>query len=201
VPDAKAFNRQTVHVTPRFCWWEDAMQRLFIFAMALWLAGFGTALAQTSSQATSQAQVGQPTQQAGVAPTTIAPLPPATTAGATQNQSAATQPGLPASSASSAASATDPLSVPTSTTPASGEATSGTATAGAMSASPFTNPQKAAQLPGEGANTSTQAPTAAASGGAAAGTSSNAACSTAIPTTTGASGGGGLFGAGSVGGC
>jgi hypothetical protein len=194
VPDAKAFNRQTVHVTPRFCWWEDAMQRLFIFAMALWLAGFGTALAQTSSRATSQAQVGQPTQQAGVAPTTIAPLPPATTAGATQNQSAATQPGLPASSAS-AASATDPLSVPTSTT-------SGTATAGAMSAPAFVNPQRAVQLSGEGTNTSTQAPTAsAASGGAGVGTSSNAACSTAIPTTTGASGGGGLFGAGSVGGC
>jgi hypothetical protein len=72
-----------------------------------------------------------------------------------------------------------------------------------MSASAFINPQKAAQLPGEGANTSTQAPTTSASpsGGAAAGTSFNAACSTAIPTTTGASGVGGLFGAGSVGGC
>jgi hypothetical protein len=179
------------------------MQRLFIFAMALWLAGFGAAQAQTSSQATSQAQVGQPTQQAGVAPTTIAPLPPATTAGATQNESAATQPGLPASSAS-AASDTDPLSVPTSTTSTSGGATTGTATAGTMSAPAVVNPQRAVQLPGEGTNTSTQAPTtsaSAASGGAAAGTSSNAACSTAIPTTTGASGGGGLFGAGSIGGC
>lgn len=169
------------------------MQRILILAMVMWFAGFGAGQAQTGPQANPQTVVGQPTQQAGVAPTTIAPLPPAT-------------PNYP--TAAPPASTTDPLSVPTSTTATSGETTSGetktgTASASTIGAPPFIDPQKAVQLPGEGANTSAQAPitsASAASGGAGVGTS-NAACSTAIPATTGASGGGGLFGAGSIGGC
>ena len=47
------------------------MRRMFIFAMAMWLGGFGAALAQTSSLNNSQSLIGQPTQQAGVAPTTL----------------------------------------------------------------------------------------------------------------------------------
>ena len=188
------------------------MRRMLMFAMVVWLTGIGVVQAQTSSQANSPARVGQPTQQAGVASTTMAPLPPATT-GSMPNQATATPSGSTASSSSNetpssaavsnAASASDPLSVPTSTTPTSGEVTTGAATAGAISSLPLVNPQKAVQLPGEGANTSTQAPTTSASpsGGAAAGTSSNAACFTAVPTTTGASGAGGLFGVDSVGGC
>jgi hypothetical protein len=175
------------------------MQRMFIFAMVMWLGGLTAANAQTATQPAPQ--IGQPLPQAGVAPTTMD-----NSSSLTSTQSGSTGATLSLDAASSAISATasDPLGVPTQTLPSASQTTTGSVAIGAMSASPTINPQRAVQLPGEAANTSTQAPTtsaAAASGGAAAGTSSNAACSTAIPTTTGASSVGGLFGAGSIGGC
>jgi hypothetical protein len=180
---------------------EDAMQRVFIFAMAMWLGGLAAANAQTATQP-SAPQIGQPLPQAGVAPTTMDNSSSLTMS--TQSASTGAASSLGATSSAISATASDPLAVPTSTLP-SGQTTTGSVAIGAISASPTINPQRAVQLPGEAANTSTQAPTtsaAAASGGAAAGTSSNnAACSTAIPTTTGELGVGGLFGAGSTSGC
>ncbi|HEY0909015.1 MAG TPA: hypothetical protein VGD75_02160, partial [Bradyrhizobium sp.] len=180
-------------------------------ATMLSISGLAAANAQTAAQQPTTSQIGQPLPQAGVAPTT------------TNNSSSLTMPtqsgfaGAPTGTASSldatssaiAATSSDPLAVPTSTLPpasqtTTGQTTTGSVVTGAISASPTVDPQHAVQLPGEGANSSRQAPTtsaSAASGGAGASTSSNAACSTAIPTTTGASGVGGLFGAGSVGGC
>jgi hypothetical protein len=180
---------------------EDAMQRMFIFAMAMWLGSLAAANAQTATQP-SAPQIGQPLPQAGVAATAMdnssSLLMPQ------QSGSTGAASSLGATSSAISATASDPLAVPTSTLPSAGQTTTGSAAIGAISASPTINPQRAVQLPGEAANTSTQAPTtsaAAASGGAAAGTSSNAACSTAIPTTTGELSVGGLFGAGSAGGC
>ena len=188
--------RCTQHRAPLLV--EDAMQRVFIFAMAMWLGGLIAANAQTATQP-STPRIGQSLPQAGVAATTM------------DNSSSLTMPrqsgstgatsSLEATPSAISATASDPLGVRTSTLPSAGQTTG--SVAGAISASPTINPQRAVQLPGEAANTSTQTPTtaAAASGGAAAGTFSNAACSTAIPTTTGAAGVGGLFGAGSVRGC
>ena len=177
------------------------MQRLFIFAMAMWLGGLTAANAQTATQP-SAPQIGQPLPQAGVAPTTMDNSSSLTMS--TQSGSTGATSSLDATSSAISATASDPLGVPTSTLPSASQTATGSVAIGAISASPTINPQRAMQLPGEAANTSTQAPAtsaSAASGGAAAGTSSNAACSTAIPTTTGASGVGGLFGAGSIGGC
>jgi hypothetical protein len=180
---------------------EDAMQRGFIFAMAMWLGGLTAANAQTAAQP-SAPQIGQPLPQAGVAPTTMDNSSSLTMS--TQSGSTGATSSLGATSSAISTTASDPLGVPTSTLPSAGQTATGSVATGAISASPTINPQRAVQLPGEAANTSTQAPTtsAAASGGAAAGTSSNnTACSTAIPTTTGELGVGGLFGAGSVGSC
>jgi hypothetical protein len=175
------------------------MQRVFIFAMAMWLGGLIAANAQTAPQA-STPRIGQSLPQAGVAATTLDNSSSLTMS--TQSGSTGATSSLDATPSAISATASDPLGVRTSTLPSAGQTTTGSV-AGAISASPTINPQRAVQLPGEAANTSTQTPTtaAAASGGAAAGTPSNAACSTAIPTTTGAAGVGGLFGAGSVGGC
>jgi hypothetical protein len=180
---------------------EDAMQRVFIFAMAMWLGGLTAANAQTTTQP-SAPKIGQPLPQAGVAPTTMDNSSSLTMS--TQSASTGATSSLGATSSAISATASDPLAVPTSILPSAGQTTTGSVATGAINASPTINPQRAVQLPGEAANTSTQAPTtsaAAPSGGAAAGTSSNAACSTVIPTTTGELGVGGLFGAGSVGGC
>jgi hypothetical protein len=153
----------------------DAMQRVFIFAMAMWLGGLTAANAQTATQPPAP-QIGQPLPQAGVAPTTMDNSSSLTMS--TQSGSTGATPSLDATSSALSATASDPLGVPTSTLPSASQTTTGSVAIGAISASPTINPQRAVQLPGEAANTSTQTPTtstsSAASGGAAAGTSSNA---------------------------
>jgi hypothetical protein len=180
---------------------EDAMQRMFIFAMAMWLGSLAAANAQTATQP-SAPRIGQPLPQAGVAATAMDNS--SSLLMSQQSASTGATSSLDTTSSAISATASDPLGVPTSTLP-SGQATTGSVAIGAISASSTINPQRAVQLPGEAANNSTQAPTTSAtasSGGAAAGTSSNnAACSTAIPTTTGELSVGGLFSAGSPGGC
>jgi hypothetical protein len=182
------------------------MQKLIIIVTMLSISGLTAANAQIAAQQPTTSQIGQPLPQAGGAPTTTNNSSSLTmpTQSGFAGASAGTASSLDATSSAIAATSSDPLAVPTSTLPPASQTTTGSVATGAISASPTVDPQHAAQLPGEGANISRQAPTtsaSAASGGAGVGTSSNAACSTAIPTTTGASGGGGLFGAGSIGGC
>jgi hypothetical protein len=132
--------RCTQHRAPLLV--EDAMQRVFIFAMAMWLGGLIAANAQTTPQA-SAPRIGQSLPQAGVAATTM------------DNSSSLTMPrqsgstgatsSLEATPSAISATASDPLGVRTSTLPSAGQTTG--SVAGAIGASPTINPQRAVQLP------------------------------------------------------
>jgi hypothetical protein len=172
------------------------MQRLFAPAVILWLAAFGAAQAQTSSSVTPMPGS---TTTSGTAAGTTAPGSSASTTGPT----VANQPIPGGPSLNDTPS--DPLNVPASTIPttlpvpqpnsANGESTGSTV---GISASPSVNPQRAAQLPGEGANASTQAPNTTAA--SAPSVASSTPCTSSVPTTEGASMSD-VFGGTSGGGC
>ena len=204
------------------------MERMFTLIMILWLAALDVAHAQVSSQVGSQvsprassqldsqlsSQVSsQVNSQASpqVSPAPGTPVPPASvTPGAMQASPGGT--GLTQTLCSTSGTsiigaapaqdcATDPLNVPSSNvTGPSAIAPAGAATGstGGISPTASINPQIARQLPGEAANTATQAPATTASQP---GPSSTTLCSPAIPATTGVSSPGSLFGAMSSSGC
>ena len=167
------------------------MQRLFAPAVILWLAACGVAQAQaqtqTSSSNTTTTGTSAPNGAASVTgpPVASQPVP----GGTSFNDTSA-----------------DPLNVPATTVPttlpvpqpnsASGETTG---SAAGISASPSINPQRAAQLPGEGSNASTQAPNTTAA--SAPSVASSTPCTSSVPTTEGGSSMTGLFGGASGGGC
>jgi hypothetical protein len=179
------------------------MQRLFAPAVILWLAAFGAAQAQTSPTVTST-----PDSTTTNGATTFNGTPASTSVpGTGAGQTPCATSGPPAGAAG-AGCGSDPLNVPTSTMrttfpipqpdSASGEGTSGS-TVG-IGASASVDPQRAAQLPGEGSNASTQTPNTTAASPSSA-VSGSVPCTTSIPTTEGGEGMTGVFGGASGSGC
>src|ERR1700750_2057145 len=103
---------------------EDAMQRMFIFAMAMWLGSLAAANAQTATQP-SAPQIGQPLPQAGVAATAMDNS--SSLLMSPQSGSTGAASSLGATSSAISATASDPLAVPTSTLPSAGQTTTGSA--------------------------------------------------------------------------
>jgi hypothetical protein len=130
---------------------ESVMKRIFVAAMLIGLADLTGAHAEVialpapPSNATGAFAIADPTQTGAAAMglTATSPVP----SGSSMIGNAAPAVG----------SASDPLSVPTSTIP-TGISPDGLRSPGAMSGSASINPQAARQLPGEAANTPTQAP-------------------------------------------
>lgn len=172
------------------------MKRSFILATMLWLAACAAAQAQTNPQTTPQgaAETGPVFPSASVT-TGLAP--------ATSTATQAVSPGTVVS---------DPLSVPASSILPSGTLATVTTTESSGNTNNVTtvNPQKAVQLPGEAANTTTQtpnttasaaAPAAAPAASASVGTSSSQLCSSSVPSSTGEMTAGSLVGIVSANGC